>query len=56
MRDIFTFKDSFNVTLTTASGRQVQRDSRGAFPDMTPPTPEPEPEEPGEEPGEEVGE
>lgn len=26
----------WSVTLTTASGRQVQRDSRGAFPDMTP--------------------
>ena len=31
--------------ITTASGRRVQRDSRGAFPDMTPvpePTPEPD--------------
>lgn len=33
----------WSVTLTTASGRQVQRDSRGAFPDMTP-QPQPEPE------------
>lgn len=41
----------WSVTLTTASGRQVQRDSRGAFPDMTP-VPEPEPEE--EVPEEEV--
>ena len=36
----------WSVTLTTASGRQVMHDSRGAFPDMTPvPEPEPEPEE-----------
>lgn len=34
----------WSVTLTTASGRQVQRDSRGAFPDMTPIPPKPEPE------------
>lgn len=35
----------WSVTLTTASGRQVQRDSRGKFPDMTPaPEPESEPE------------
>lgn len=34
----------WSVTLTTASGRQVQRDSRGAFPDMTPIPPQPEPE------------
>ena len=34
------------VTLERADGRQVMRDSRGAFPDMTPePQPEPEPEE-----------
>ena len=31
--------------LTTASGRQVMRDSRGAFPDMTPIPPQPEPDE-----------
>lgn len=39
------------VTLTRADGRQIMRESRGAFPDMTPaPTPEPEPEEtPAEE-------
>lgn len=36
----------WSVTLTTASGRQVQRDSRGTFPDMTPvPEPTPEPDE-----------
>lgn len=35
----------WSVTLTTASGRQVQRDSRGAFPDMTPIPPQPEPDE-----------
>lgn len=34
----------WSVTLTTASGRQVMRDSRGAFPDMTPIPPQPEPE------------
>lgn len=34
----------WSVTLTTASGRQVMRDSRGAFQDMTP-VPEPEPDE-----------
>ena len=33
----------WSVTLTRADGRQIMRDSRGAFPDMTP-TPEPEPE------------
>lgn len=32
------------VTLTRADGRQIMRDGRGAFPDMTPPEPEPEPE------------
>lgn len=32
----------WSVTLTRADGRQIMRDSRGAFPDMTP---EPEPEE-----------
>lgn len=31
------------VALTRADGRQIMRDSRGAFPDMTP-TPEPEEE------------
>lgn len=33
----------WTVTLTRADGRQIARESRGAFPDMTP-TPEPEPE------------
>jgi hypothetical protein len=32
-----------------ADGRQIMRESRGAFPDMTPPEPEPEPEEVPEE-------
>lgn len=36
----------WTVTLTRADGRQIMRDSKGAFPDMTPPEPEPEPEEP----------
>lgn len=36
------------VTITRADGRQIMRESRGAFPDMTP-APEPEPEEPVEE-------
>lgn len=37
----------WTVTLTRADGRQIMRDSKGAFPDMTP---VPEPEEPeGEE-------
>lgn len=36
----------WTVTLTRADGRQIMRESRGAFPDMTPePEPEPEPEE-----------
>lgn len=38
----------WTVTLTRADGRQIMRESRGAFPDMTPapePQPEPEPEE-----------
>lgn len=40
----------WSVTLTSASGRQVHRYSRGAFPDMTPqPDPTPEPEEVVEE-------
>ena len=34
----------WTVTLTRADGRQIMRESRGAFPDMTP-APEPEPEE-----------
>lgn len=33
----------WTVTLTRADGRQIMRESRGAFPDMTP-TPEPQPE------------
>ena len=34
----------WTVTLTRADGRQIMRESRGAFPDMTPkPEPEPEP-------------
>ena len=32
----------WTVTLTRADGRQIMRESRGAFPDMTP-VPEPEP-------------
>ena len=32
----------WTVTLTRADGRQIMRESRGAFPDMTP---QPEPEE-----------
>jgi hypothetical protein len=39
----------WTVTLTRADGRQIMRESRGAFPDMTPPEPEPEPEEVPEE-------
>ena len=38
----------WTVTLTRADGRQIMRESRGAFPDMTP-EPEPEPEEAPEE-------
>lgn len=35
----------WTVTLERADGRQIMRESRGAFPDMTPaPEPEPEPE------------
>lgn len=35
----------WTVTLTRADGRQIMRESRGAFPDMTPaPEPQPEPE------------
>lgn len=33
------------VTLERADGRQIMRESIGAFPDMTPPEPTPEPEE-----------
>lgn len=33
----------WTVTLTRADGRQIMRESRGAFPDMTPPQLEPEP-------------
>ena len=33
----------WTVTLTRADGRQIMRESRGAFPDMTP-APEPKPE------------
>ena len=32
----------WTVTLTRADGRQIMRESFGAFPDMTPPEPEPE--------------
>jgi len=39
----------WTVTLTRADGRQIMRESRGAFPDMTPTVqPEVEPEEPTE--------
>ena len=38
----------WTVTVTRADGREIMRESRGAFPDMTP-QPEPEPEEPVEE-------
>lgn len=34
----------WTVTLTRADGRQIMRESRGAFPDMTP-APEPQPEQ-----------
>ena len=43
-------RSMWTVTLTRADGRQIMRESRGAFPDMTPPEPEPESEE---EPAEE---
>lgn len=40
----------WTVTVTRADGREIMRESRGAFPDMTPqPEPEPELEEPVEE-------
>ena len=36
----------WTVTVTRADGREIMRDSKGAFPDMTPvPEPTPEPEE-----------
>ena len=38
----------WTVTLTRADGRQIMRESVGAFPDMTP-EPEPETEEPAED-------
>lgn len=38
----------WTVTVTRADGREIMRESRGAFPDLTP-QPEPEPEEPVEE-------
>ena len=39
----------WTVTLSRADGKQIMRDSFGAFPDMTPaPVPEPEPEQPEE--------
>ena len=38
----------WTVTVTRADGREIMRESRGVFPDMTP-APEPEPEEPEEE-------
>ena len=38
----------WTVTVTRADGREIMRESRGAFPDMTP-APEPELEEPVEE-------
>lgn len=34
----------WTVTLTRADGRQIMRESVGAFPDLTPSEPEPEPE------------
>jgi hypothetical protein len=34
----------WTVTLTRADGRQIMRESYGAFTDMTPPAPEPAPE------------
>lgn len=37
----------WTVTLTRADGRQIMRESRGAFPDMTPIPPEPEHEPEG---------
>ena len=43
-----TTRAMWTVTLTRADGRQIMRESRGAFPDMTP---APEVEEPVIEPG-----
>lgn len=41
----------WTVTLTRADERQIMRESRGAFPDMTPaPEPQPEPEPESDEP------
>lgn len=43
-----TSRVMWTVTLTRADGRQIMRESRGTFPDMTPqpePQPETEPEE-----------
>ena len=45
----------WTVTLARADGRQIMRESVGAFPDMTP-EPEPEPEEPEEPTEPEQGE
>lgn len=48
-----TNRAMWTVTLTRADGRQIERKSWGAFPDMTPqPEPEPEPEEEQPEQGE----
>lgn len=38
----------WTVTLTRADGRQIMKESRGAFPDMTPPEPEPNGDDQGE--------
>lgn len=35
----------WTVTVTRADGRVIMNQSKGAFPDMTPPAPAPEPEE-----------
>ena len=41
-----TNRAMWTVTVTRADGREIMRESRGAFPDMTPqPEPEPEPVE-----------
>ena len=39
----------WTVTLTRADGRQIMRESKGTFPDMTPAPPEPQPEPEPEE-------
>ena len=47
-----TSRVMWTVTLTRADGRQIMRESKGAFPDMTPapePQPQPEPEPQPEE-------